>query len=141
MRIPGLGLFLIRRCRYHARPASGRIAADARNGRTRMSQYPIAVVVGSLRHDSFNRKLATALARLAPSEFSFEQLRIDDLPLYNQDADGTPAESVKRLKREITAARAVLSVPPDYHRTIPRHLKHRSEVPHVGRSETVLVDI
>ncbi len=47
----------------------------------------IAVVVGSLRRDSFNRKLANALAKLAPADFSFEQLEIDDLPLYNQDDD------------------------------------------------------
>ena len=48
-----------------------------------MSQYRIAVVVGSLRRDSFNRKLATALAKLAPAEFSFDQVQIGDLPLYS----------------------------------------------------------
>ncbi len=56
-----------------------------------MTQYSIAVVVGSLRRDSFNRKLATAIARLAPQEFAFKQVRIDDLPLYNQDDDANPA--------------------------------------------------
>ena len=75
-----------------------------------MSQYQIAVVVGSLRRDSFNRKLATAVARLAPSEFSFKQLNIGDLPLYNQDDDASPAQSVKRLKSEITSARGLLFV-------------------------------
>lgn len=55
-----------------------------------MSQTKIAVIVGSLRKDSFNRKLATALAALAPADFTFEQVRIDDLPLYNQDHDGAP---------------------------------------------------
>jgi len=89
-----------------------------------MSQYPIAVVVGSIRRDSFNRKLATALAGLAPAEFSFEQSRIDDLPLYNQDDDGSPAESVKRLKAEVTAARGVLFVTPEYNRSIPGVLKN-----------------
>lgn len=89
-----------------------------------MSQYPIAVVVGSLRRDSFNRKMATALAKLAPSEFSFEQLKIDDLPLYNQDDDADPAESVKRLKREIAAARGVLFVTPEYNRSISGVLKN-----------------
>lgn len=63
-----------------------------------MAQYPIVVVVGSLRRDSFNRKLATAIAKLAPAEFSFKQVRIDDLPLYNQDDDANPAEPVRRLK-------------------------------------------
>ena len=66
-----------------------------------MSQYPIAVVVGSLRKDSFNAKLAVALGRLAPKEFSFRTVRIDDLPLYNQDDDGKPAATVLRLKKVI----------------------------------------
>jgi chromate reductase len=89
-----------------------------------MSQYPIAVVVGSLRKDSFNRKLATALAKLAPPEFSFKQVKIDDLPLYNQDDDAKPAETVKRLKSEITAARGLLFVTPEYNRSIPGVLKN-----------------
>jgi hypothetical protein len=54
-----------------------------------MSQTRIAVVIGSLRKDSFNRKLALAIANLAPSDFTFEHLQIDDLPLYNQDHDAT----------------------------------------------------
>jgi chromate reductase len=89
-----------------------------------MSQYPIAVVVGSLRKDSFNRKLATALAKLAPPEFSFNQVKIDDLPLYNQDDDAKPAEAVKRLKGEVTAARGLLFVTPEYNRSIPGVLKN-----------------
>jgi chromate reductase len=89
-----------------------------------MSQYPIAVLVGSLRRDSFNRKLATAVVKLAPQEFSFKQLRIDDLPLYNQDDDANPAESVKRLKSEIKAARGVLFVTAEYNRSIPGVLKN-----------------
>ena len=63
-----------------------------------MSQYRIAIVIGSLRHDSFNRKLAAAVMRLAPPELIFKQSQIGDLPLYNQDDDGNQAESVKRLK-------------------------------------------
>ncbi|MBA3595932.1 MAG: NAD(P)H-dependent oxidoreductase [Methylibium sp.] len=89
-----------------------------------MSQYPIAVMVGSLRRDSFNRKLATAIAKLAPTEFSFKQLRIDDLPLYNQDDDANPAESVKRLKGDIKAACGVLFVTAEYNRSIPGVLKN-----------------
>ncbi len=89
-----------------------------------MSQYPIAVVVGSLRRDSLNRKLATAIAKLAPPEFSFKQVRIDDLPLYNQDDDASPAESVKRLKSEITTARGLLFVTAEYNRSIPGVLKN-----------------
>lgn len=89
-----------------------------------MSQYPIAVLVGSLRRDSFNRKLANAVVRLAPADFSFKQVKIDDLPLYNQDDDANPAESVKRLKSEIKAARGVLFVTAEYNRSIPGMLKN-----------------
>ena len=89
-----------------------------------MSQYPIAVVVGSLRKDSFNGKLAAALAKLAPPELSFKQVRIDDLPLYSQDDDAKPAEPVKRLKGEIAAARGLLFVTPEYNRSIPGVLKN-----------------
>ena len=89
-----------------------------------MGTYRIAVVVGSLRKDSFNRKLATALARLAPADFAFQQVRIDDLPLYNQDDDGAPAEAVRRFKAEIAGAQGVLFVTPEYNRSIPGVLKN-----------------
>jgi chromate reductase len=89
-----------------------------------MAQYKIAVVVGSLRKDSFNKKLATALEKLFPADFSFTHLRIDDLPLYNQDNDNNPSEQVKRLKSEITAAQGLLFVTPEYNRSIPGVLKN-----------------
>lgn len=89
-----------------------------------MAQYQIAVVVGSLRKDSFNRKLAGALVKLAPPEFSFKQVQIGDLPLYNQDDDANPAESVKRLKGEILAAQGLLFVTPEYNRSVPGVLKN-----------------
>src|SRR5690606_28317543 len=89
-----------------------------------MSQFKIAVVVGSLRKDSFNHKLATALARLAPADFAFTQLRIDDLPLYNQDDDAHQAAPVLRLKSEVKAAQGVLFVTPEYNRSIPGVLKN-----------------
>ena len=89
-----------------------------------MSQYQIAVIVGSLRKDSFNRKLASAVVKLAPSEFTFKQVQIADLPLYNQDDDANQAESVKRMKGEIAAAQGVLFVTPEYNRSIPGVLKN-----------------
>lgn len=89
-----------------------------------MSAYQIAVVVGSLRKDSINRKLANAIAKLAPPDFSFEQVQIGDLPLYNQDDDASPAESVKRLKLEITASQGLLFVTAEYNRSIPGVLKN-----------------
>ncbi len=89
-----------------------------------MSQYKIAAVVGSLRRDSFNHKLANALAKLAPAEFSFHQVQIADLPLYNQDDDANQAASVKRLKSEIASAQGLLFVTPEYNRSIPGVLKN-----------------
>ena len=89
-----------------------------------MTQYQIAVIIGSLRKDSLNRKLATAIAKLAPPEFSFKKIQISDLPLYNQDDDEHQADSVKRLKTEIAAAQGLLFVTPEYNRSIPGVLKN-----------------
>lgn len=89
-----------------------------------MKSYRIGVVVGSLRKESFNRSLANTLVALAPAEFSFEQLEIGDLPLYNQDHDAHPAESVKRLKNEIKAVAGLVFVTPEYNRSIPGVLKN-----------------
>lgn len=89
-----------------------------------MSTYKIAVIVGSIRKDSFNRKLADAIVKLAPPEFSFRQLQINDLPLYNQDDDANQAVSVQRLKNEIKESQGLLFVTPEYNRSIPGVLKN-----------------
>lgn len=89
-----------------------------------MSQYQIAVIAGSLRKDSFNRKLANAIARLAPAEFSFRQLQIGNLPLYNQDDDADQPEAAKRLKEDIKNSRGLIFVTPEYNRSIPGVLKN-----------------
>jgi chromate reductase len=89
-----------------------------------MNTYQITVLVGSLRRDSFNRKLADALAKLAPSNFTFKQAQISDLPLYNQDDDGQQAPSVLRLKSEINMANGLLFVTPEYNRSLPGVLKN-----------------
>ena len=89
-----------------------------------MSQYQIAMVVGSLRQDSYNRKLAQALTKMAPPEFSFDFVEIGDLPPYNQDDDANQAEQVKRMKQQIAAAQGVIFVTPEYNRSIPGVLKN-----------------
>ena len=89
-----------------------------------MSTINIAVIVGSLRKDSLNQQLADALVKLAPPEFSFRKVRIDDLPLYNQDDDGQPAAAVTRLRKEIAAADGLLFLTPEYNRSIPGALKN-----------------
>lgn len=87
-------------------------------------KHHIGIIVGSLRKDSFNRKLAAALVKLAPKELTFRQIAIHDLPPYNQDDDGHPDPSVRRLKAEIAASDAILFVTPEYNRSIPGVLKN-----------------
>jgi chromate reductase len=89
-----------------------------------MGQYQITVLIGSLRQDSFNRRLATAMTKLAPPDFSFKQAQINDLPLYNQDDDAQQAASVLRLKADIKMAHGLLFVTPEYNRSIPGVLKN-----------------
>ena len=94
-----------------------------------MPRYQIGVVIGSLRKESFNRKLAQGLEKLdrsslAPAEFTFKHFEIGDLPLYNQDDDGHPAAAVTRLKAEIAASQGVLFVTAEYNRSIPGVLKN-----------------
>jgi chromate reductase len=89
-----------------------------------MDEYHIAVIVGSLRKDSYNRRLANALAELAPADLTLRQVKIGDLPLYNQDDDDTPGEAVQRLKADIASAQGLLFVTPEYNRSIPGVLKN-----------------
>jgi chromate reductase len=88
-----------------------------------MAKTRIAVIVGSLRKESLNRQLADALPGLAP-EVDFTQLRIDDLPPYNQDDDADQPAPAKRLKAEIAAATALIFVTPEYNRSMPGLLKN-----------------
>jgi chromate reductase len=89
-----------------------------------MDTYRIAVLVGSIRQDSYNHRLALALAALAPPEFTFHHCRIDDLPPYNQDLDGRQPEPVVRLKSEVAPSHGVLFVTPEYNRSVPGVLKN-----------------
>jgi len=84
----------------------------------------IAVIVGSLRRESINRKLAEALAKLAGPKLEFSYVKIDDLPLFNQDLEPNPPAAVTRIKAQIEAADGVLIVTPEYNRSIPGVLKN-----------------
>ena len=84
----------------------------------------IALIVGSLRNDSFNARVAEAMTRLAPTGTEFAHISIGDLPLYNQDDDSDQAPSVRRLKEEIARADGVMFVTPEYNRSIPGVLKN-----------------
>lgn len=93
-----------------------------------MSKIRVALLVGSLRKDSFNRQLARAVERLAPEDFSFDHVRIDNLPLYNQDFDADYPAECQRLKDEISAADALLFVTAEYNRSIPGVLKNAIDI-------------
>lgn len=84
----------------------------------------IAVIVGSTRRDSINRKLAQALIKLAPASLDLAVSEIGDLPLYNQDDEGNLPAPVQRFKAELAAADGVLFVTPEHSRSIPAALKN-----------------
>ena len=90
--------------------------------------FRVAVLVGSLRKDSLNRKFARALAAAAPPELSLEIVEIGQLPLYNQDDDANPPAPSVAFKEKIAAADAVLFVTPEYNRSVPGVLKNAIDV-------------
>jgi len=89
-----------------------------------MGKYRLGFIVGSLRKDSFNRRLALAMVRMAPADFSCGDIPIGDLPLYDQDDDATPVAPVRRLREQVAAAACLLFVTPEYNRSIPGVLKN-----------------
>jgi len=88
----------------------------------------VAVLVGSLRKESFNRKMAKALIAMAPPPLKLEIVEIGQLPLYNQDFDPDPPPEVPAFKRRIERADAVLFVTPEYNRSVPGVLKNAIDV-------------
>ncbi|MDD1974781.1 MULTISPECIES: NADPH-dependent FMN reductase [Pseudomonas] len=94
-----------------------------------MSQvYSVAVVVGSLRKESFNRKVALALSQLAPANLRLKIVEIGDLPLYNEDIDVDPPAAYKAFREQIRSSDAVLFVTPEYNRSVPGVLKNAIDV-------------
>ena len=90
-----------------------------------MAKLNLAVIVGSNRRDSINRKLAHALARLGAASFEASFPRIDDLPMFNQDLEASLPAEVLRYKDEVSAADGALIVTPEHDRSIPALLKTR----------------
>lgn len=93
-----------------------------------MNECKVAVLVGSLRRDSYNRRLARAVEKLAPPQLKFEHVRIDDLPLYSQDFDADYPPDAQRLKRDIESSQALLFVTPEYNRSVPGVLKNAIDI-------------
>lgn len=88
----------------------------------------VAVLVGSLRRDSINRKVAHALIEIAPATLKPEIVEISQLPLYNQDGDANPPEQWSEFRNRIRGADAVLFVTPEYNRSVPAPLKNAIDV-------------
>ena len=91
--------------------------------------HTVAVLVGSLRKASINRRLALALAELAPDSLKLEIVEIGDLPLYNEDIDqDSPPEAYTRFREQLRGADALLFVTPEYNRSLPGALKNAIDV-------------
>ena len=89
-----------------------------------MKKHKVIVIVGSLRKDSCNLKLAKAIAWLSAQKLEMHIANISDLPMFNQDLEADFPASALRLKQEIEAADAVLFVTPEYNRSFPAPLKN-----------------
>lgn len=88
----------------------------------------IAVLVGSLRKGSYNRKMANALISLAPAHLQFDMIEIGTLPLYNEDLDNNPPAEWKSFRDQIRNHDGLLFVTPEYNRSIPGVLKNALDV-------------
>ena len=93
-----------------------------------MKKYKIAVIVGSLRKESYNLKTAKELISLAPESLSLEILNIADLPMFNEDLEGTPPQEWVTFREQIIAADGVLFLTPEYNRSVPAVLKNAIDV-------------
>ena len=90
--------------------------------------HRVAVIVGSLRKGSFNRKMALALKAMAPPSMTVEIVEIGGLPLYNQDDDAAPPAPSAAFKQAIAGFDAVLFVTPEYNRSVPGVLKNAIDI-------------
>lgn len=88
----------------------------------------VAVIVGSLRKESINRKVANALSELAPASLKLSIVEIGQLPIYNQDVDENPPAAWTQFRERIRAADAVLFVTPEHNRSVPAALKNAIDI-------------
>jgi len=94
-----------------------------------MGTKKIAIVVGSLRKESFSRKIAATMMGMAPGKLDMEIVEIRDLPLYNEDDDtASPPPAFTAFRDRIRAADGILFVTPEYNRSIPGALKNAIDV-------------
>ncbi len=107
----------------------GRLILDARKGYAVSSAANVVMLVGSLRKESFNRKVANALIALNATPLKFEFVEIGGLPLYNQDLeDENPPAPWVAFRRQVSGADAVLFLTPEYNRSVSGCLKNAIDV-------------
>jgi len=92
------------------------------------SPHDVVVIVGSLRKESFNRKLAKTLIAMAPATLKLEIVEIGQLPFYNGDYEADPPKTVREFKQQLESFDAVLFVTPEYNRSMPGVLKNAIDV-------------
>jgi chromate reductase len=90
--------------------------------------YDVVTLVGSLRRDSFTRRMAEAMTALAPAVLRFETIAIGDLALYDQDLEADAPEPWRRLRERVRRADAVFFATPEYNRSVPACLKNAVDV-------------
>ena len=88
----------------------------------------VAVIVGSLRKASLNRRMANVLIAMAPPPLELAVVEIGALPLYNEEWDADAPPAVQEFRRQVGAADAVLFVTPEYNRSMPGGLKNAIDV-------------
>jgi chromate reductase len=93
-----------------------------------MPERKVAVVVGSLRKGSYNRKMALAMEKLAPAGLQLDIVEIRDLPLYDEDLEAAPPQPWIDFREQIRARDAVIFVTPEYNRSVPGGLKNAIDV-------------
>jgi len=93
-----------------------------------MMTYKIAILVGSLRKDSINRKVARSMCAIRGDNLDCSMVEIGNLPLYNQDSDANPPAEYVEFRRKVAEADGVLFVSPEYNRGIPGVLKNAIDV-------------
>lgn len=90
--------------------------------------HSVAVIVGSLRKESFSLKIAKAFAKLAPASLKLEIVTLQGLSFFNQDLEATPPADWVSFRETIQKSDAVLFVSPEYNRSVPGVLKNAIDV-------------
>ena len=88
----------------------------------------IGILVGSLRRDSFNRKVALTLMQVAPKSLDIELIEIGDMPFFNQDLEANPPDSWVEFRKEIMKLDGFIIVTPEYNRSVPAVLKNALDI-------------